>query len=62
MGCGKVLGLLLRKTNEKVATIFPDVKQPTKKKGKNKMFNKDKFKELAKERDNTDWDYKIDNI
>lgn len=26
------------------------------------MFNKDKFKELAKERDNTDWDCKIDKI
>ena len=26
------------------------------------MFNKDKFKELAKERDNTDWDYKINKI
>lgn len=26
------------------------------------MFNKDKFKELAKERENTDWDYKIEKI
>lgn len=26
------------------------------------MFNKDKFKKLATERENTDWDYKIDKI
>lgn len=26
------------------------------------MFNKDKFKEIAKERDSTDWDYKIEKI
>ncbi|QWQ38511.1 hypothetical protein KMP11_06045 [Gemella sp. zg-570] len=26
------------------------------------MFDKDKFKELAKERENTDWDYKIEKI
>lgn len=26
------------------------------------MFNKEKFKELAIERENTDWDYKIDKL
>ena len=33
-GMWKGIKVIVRKTNGKVATIFPDIKQPTKKKGK----------------------------